>query len=67
MSVNVVWFRRDLRWTDHTALAHVLDDTEPADSILALFIIDPNMTSSFSRVMIIFTKHCNRLLKQGIS
>ncbi|MFB4159006.1 deoxyribodipyrimidine photo-lyase [Geomicrobium sp. JSM 1781026] len=48
MSINVVWFRRDLRWTDHTALARVLDDTEPADSILALFIIDPNMTSSFS-------------------
>lgn len=40
MIVNICWFRRDLRLTDHAALYHALQYNEP---VLPLFIFDSNI------------------------
>lgn len=40
MLVNICWFRRDLRGTDHAALYHALQQNEP---VLPLFIFDTNI------------------------
>jgi len=39
----IVWFRRDLRLSDHTALAHALESGAP---IIPLFIFDPAVLSA---------------------
>jgi deoxyribodipyrimidine photo-lyase len=38
--VNIIWFRRDLRLTDHAALYHALTDNHP---VLPIFIFDRNI------------------------
>ncbi len=40
MSVNLFWFRRDLRFHDNTALFHALQDGNP---VLPIFIFDRNI------------------------
>lgn len=40
MSVNVFWFRRDLRLTDNTGLYYALKEETP---VLPIFIFDPNI------------------------
>ncbi|WP_059102964.1 cryptochrome/photolyase family protein [Shouchella shacheensis] len=49
MSIHIVWFRRDLRWNDHTALAAALDACEGDDRVMLVFHINPKMTKSFSQ------------------
>lgn len=40
MSVNVVWFKRDLRLADHAPLAAALDTGEP---LLLIYIVEPEL------------------------
>ncbi|KHE67358.1 deoxyribodipyrimidine photo-lyase [Halobacillus sp. BBL2006] len=48
MATRVVWFRRDLRLNDHTALAKALEHTEKDDQILLMFHIHPALNKEFT-------------------
>ncbi|WP_079477878.1 cryptochrome/photolyase family protein [Halobacillus salinus] len=47
MTTRAVWFRRDLRLNDHTALAKAIKDSGQDDDILLLFHIHPDLNKSF--------------------
>lgn len=57
LRISICWFRRDLRWDDHTALWHALQSNFP---VLPIFIFDPEILSQFpendSRVHFIYNK-----------
>ncbi|MYL69621.1 deoxyribodipyrimidine photo-lyase [Halobacillus litoralis] len=48
MTRRAVWFRRDLRLNDHTALAKALEDTKNEDQIVLFFHIHPSLNESFT-------------------
>ncbi|GEN53475.1 cryptochrome/photolyase family protein [Halobacillus faecis] len=48
MSRRAVWFRRDLRLNDQTALAKALEHTKENDDILLFFHIHPSLNESFT-------------------
>lgn len=48
MGTTVVWFRRDLRLHDHTALSKALSSLEKEDSLVALFYIQPTLNDTFT-------------------
>ncbi|WYP27068.1 deoxyribodipyrimidine photo-lyase [Alkalihalobacillus sp. FSL W8-0930] len=48
MGTTVVWFRRDLRLHDHTALSKALSSLEKDDSLVALFYIQPTLNDKFT-------------------
>ncbi|WP_306983329.1 cryptochrome/photolyase family protein [Alkalicoccobacillus murimartini] len=48
MGTTVVWFRRDLRIHDHTALSKALQSLTKGDRIVGLFFIQPNLNESFT-------------------
>ncbi|QAS53240.1 cryptochrome/photolyase family protein [Halobacillus litoralis] len=48
MTTRAVWFRRDLRLNDHTALAKALEHTKKGDEIVCVFHIDPALNETFT-------------------
>ncbi|RDY72619.1 deoxyribodipyrimidine photo-lyase [Halobacillus trueperi] len=48
MTRRAVWFRRDLRLNDHTALAKALEHTKDEDQIVLFFHIHPSLNESFT-------------------
>ena len=42
MSLHIMWFRKDLRLEDNTALYHALDHLTPQDTLLCVFHLDEN-------------------------
>ncbi|WLR48854.1 deoxyribodipyrimidine photo-lyase [Halobacillus litoralis] len=48
MTRRAVWFRRDLRLNDHTALAKALEHTKGDDQIVLFFHIHPSLNQSFT-------------------
>ncbi|GAF11826.1 deoxyribodipyrimidine photolyase [Bacillus sp. JCM 19046] len=48
MSVHVIWFRRDLRLNDHSALAEALKEMDKDDQLLFVFHIHPALTDEFT-------------------
>ncbi|RWZ58903.1 deoxyribodipyrimidine photo-lyase [Halobacillus fulvus] len=48
MTKHVVWFRRDLRLNDHTALAKAIEETKKDDELLLLFHIHPDLNKDFT-------------------
>ncbi|MBA2175186.1 deoxyribodipyrimidine photo-lyase [Halobacillus locisalis] len=48
MTTRVVWFRRDLRLNDHTALAQAINDSDNDDQLLLLFHIHPDLNKEFN-------------------
>lgn len=48
MSVHVVWFRRDLRFSDHSALSKAIEEMERDDQLLFVFHIHPKLTEEFT-------------------
>src|SRR5690606_20850297 len=67
-SINVFWFRRDLRLIDNTALFHALNS---GFKVLPIFIFDTNILDKLSdksdrRVSFIYQqlKHINYILQQ---
>ncbi|MGR9048420.1 cryptochrome/photolyase family protein [Halobacillus faecis] len=48
MTRRAVWFRRDLRLNDHTALAKALEHTKDDDQIVLFFHIHPSLNESFT-------------------
>lgn len=55
MSVAVLWFRRDLRLTDHPALLAALD---AADEVVALFVTDPHLQRASGPPRLAFLAGC---------
>ncbi|MEC0281780.1 cryptochrome/photolyase family protein [Terribacillus saccharophilus] len=48
MATFAVWFRKDLRLHDHTALKQAIDQATEDDRILLLFHVNPDLNDSFS-------------------
>ncbi|ARI75995.1 cryptochrome/photolyase family protein [Halobacillus mangrovi] len=48
MATRAVWFRRDLRLNDHTALAKALEHTGEDDQIFLMFHIHPVLNEEFT-------------------
>ncbi|QHT48227.1 deoxyribodipyrimidine photo-lyase [Bacillus sp. SB49] len=48
MTKRAVWFRRDLRLQDNTALAKALEHTKDGDELLLFFHIHPALNESFT-------------------
>ncbi len=48
MSVHVIWFRRDLRLNDHSALAGALKEMDKDDQLIFVFHIHPALTDEFT-------------------
>lgn len=48
MTRRALWFRRDLRLNDHTALAKALEHTKDDDQIVLFFHIHPSLNESFT-------------------
>ena len=48
MGTTVVWFRRDLRLHDHTALSKAVASLGKEDALLALFYIQPTLNETFT-------------------
>ncbi|MCA0985403.1 DNA photolyase family protein [Halobacillus yeomjeoni] len=47
MITRAIWFRRDLRLNDNTALAKALENTSGDDKVFLFFHIDPNLNQTF--------------------
>ncbi|MGY1615692.1 cryptochrome/photolyase family protein [Geodermatophilus sp. SYSU D00691] len=43
MPTSLLWFRRDLRLSDHPALVAARDDAGPDGSVLPVFVLDPRL------------------------
>ncbi|MCV2489611.1 DNA photolyase family protein [Geodermatophilus sp. YIM 151500] len=43
MPTSLLWFRRDLRLSDHPALLAARDDAGPDGSVLPVFVVDPRL------------------------
>ncbi|WP_173918501.1 deoxyribodipyrimidine photo-lyase [Halobacillus sp. Marseille-Q1614] len=68
MGTKVVWFRRDLRLNDHTALVHALENLQEQDELLLLFHIHPKLIEEFTirhdyffQTLKALTKECEKL------
>lgn len=48
MTTRAVWFRKDLRLNDHTALAKAVEHTKEEDSLVLVFHIHPDLNKSFT-------------------
>ncbi|MCP3027494.1 deoxyribodipyrimidine photo-lyase [Halobacillus sp. A5] len=48
MGTKIVWFRRDLRLNDHTALSQAVQDAGEGDRILFIFHIHPELVEEFT-------------------
>ncbi|GGF21330.1 deoxyribodipyrimidine photo-lyase [Halobacillus andaensis] len=48
MGTKVVWFRRDLRLNDHTALSRAVQDAGEDDQLLFIFHIHPKLIEEFT-------------------
>ncbi|TSB45452.1 cryptochrome/photolyase family protein [Alkalicoccobacillus porphyridii] len=48
MSTTVIWFRRDLRLHDHTALSKALESLTDEDQVVGLFYIQPGLNQTFT-------------------
>ncbi|UOQ45268.1 DNA photolyase family protein [Halobacillus salinarum] len=48
MGTKVVWFRKDLRLNDHTALAKAIDNAGDNDSLLLIYQIHPALIENFT-------------------
>ncbi|MFB4213031.1 deoxyribodipyrimidine photo-lyase [Shouchella sp. JSM 1781072] len=74
MAVHIVWFRRDLRLSDHQALAKAIENADQAgDTILGVFHIHPALTDSFTvrhdyfyETLKAFVDHTNRIKFQVV-
>jgi deoxyribodipyrimidine photo-lyase len=53
--VGVVWYRRDLRLTDHPALDDALDRCE---AVVCLFVVDPHLTGPSGAPRLAFLAGC---------
>ncbi len=68
MAVTVVWFRKDLRLQDQTALAQAVQDAEADDHILLIYHIHPDLIDTFTvrhdyyfQTLQSFVSDCERL------
>ncbi|GAA3847467.1 deoxyribodipyrimidine photo-lyase [Saccharothrix violaceirubra] len=62
-SSTVVWFRRDLRVTDHPAL---LEAAGRADRALGLFVLDPRLLEASGQPRVEFLHRCLRTLDEKL-
>jgi deoxyribodipyrimidine photo-lyase len=66
MSTVVLWFRRDLRLSDHPALHTAIDLAGPSGSVLPLFCVDPALWGPAGTNRRAFLAGCLRELDESI-
>ncbi|MCA0971098.1 DNA photolyase family protein [Halobacillus litoralis] len=65
MTTRAVWFRRDLRLNDHTALSKAIEDSKKGDELLLLFHIHPDLNKSFHATHDYFFQTLNHLVEHS--
>ncbi|MDQ6798717.1 MAG: deoxyribodipyrimidine photo-lyase, partial [Actinomycetota bacterium] len=63
MSTSVLWFRRDLRLSDHPALTAA---TQSADQVLPLFVLDPRLVDTAGAPRLAFLYRCLHDLDESL-
>src|SRR3954463_12114251 len=66
MPASLLWFRRDLRLTDHPALRDAVDAAGPEGDVLPVFVVDPALWRPAGGPRREFLRECLTALQESL-